>query len=60
MIIPLATKVDWDQYIVDLMAFSVAIEKEDTKLYKDALNSNVNSDRSGKKTVDSFISNRDT
>ena len=37
------------------MAFSVAIEKKDTKSYKDALNSNVNSDRSGKKLVDIIL-----
>jgi len=49
MTIPSATKGDWDQYVADLMAFSVAIEKKDTKSYKDALNSNVNSDRYGKK-----------
>ena len=48
MTIPLATKVDWDQYVADLIAFLVAIEKEDTKLYRDVLNLNVNSDRSGK------------
>ena len=41
MTIPSGTKVDWDQYVADLMAFSVAIEKEDTKSYKNELNSNV-------------------
>ena len=55
MTIPSATKVDWDKYVADLIAFSVAIEKKDTKSYKDALNSNVNSDRSGKKLVDSIL-----
>ena len=34
-----------NQYDADLMAFSVAIEKKDTKSYKDALNSNVNIDK---------------
>jgi len=49
-----ATKLDWDQYVAHLMAFSVAIEKKDTKSYKDALNSNVNSG-SGRKLVDSIL-----
>ena len=57
MTIPSATKVDWDQYILDLLAFSVAIEKKDSggRSYKDALNTNVNSDKSSKKVIDSIL-----
>ena len=42
-------------YVLDSMAFLVVIEKKDIKLHKDALNSNVNTDKSDKKLVGSIL-----
>jgi hypothetical protein len=53
MTVPSATRVGLDQYLLDLQAFSVAIEKKRSEeLYHESLVLNASSDKSDKKVID--------
>ena len=56
MTVPSATRVGLDQYLLDLLAFSVAIEKNRSdKLYKESLVLNASSDKSDEKVINSIL-----
>ena len=56
MTVPFATRVGLNQYLLDLLVLSVAIEKRGSKkLYKESLVLNSGSDKSDEKVIDSIL-----